>query len=65
MSWVEIATAAYCAVASLFTMNTLVEGDRTKLKWDFARVLGLVACNLWPLVVTALLFMMLQRRLRA
>lgn len=47
----SIAAIAYFVVAAVFFVITYFEGWSRRDGWDAYRVLGLVLCTLWPLLV--------------
>jgi hypothetical protein len=50
---VILAALAYGAVASGCVIRTLFEGYAARARWDAWRVLGLVACFVWPILFLA------------
>ena len=46
--------AAYVVIALLFALATYMEGWGRRDGWDAGRVVGLLACSMWPLVLIAI-----------
>jgi Ca2+/Na+ antiporter len=53
---VSIAAIAYFVVAAVFFVMTYFEGWSRRDGWDAYRVLGLVLCTVWPLLVLYIFF---------
>jgi hypothetical protein len=47
------AVVAYGAIATGCVLRTLFEGYATRASWDVWRVLGLLACFVWPILIIA------------
>ncbi|KQV35561.1 MULTISPECIES: hypothetical protein [unclassified Rhizobium] len=51
MLWSYILSTLYGAVVLLFLDSSFREGELAGGEWDMMRVLGLLACLVWPLLI--------------
>lgn len=49
--------ALYFGIALLFALATYLEGWHRHDGWDVGRVVGLLACGVWPLVLVAMVLL--------
>jgi hypothetical protein len=51
----HVLCGGYCAVSAVFLLITVLEGWAFHGGWTLARMMGLVLCLAWPLLVIAFL----------
>ncbi|MEI2298178.1 hypothetical protein [Ensifer sp. MJa1] len=62
MSWVYVASAAYCLTALFLMSMTFLEGAQARASWNLYRFAGLLVCLFWPVLVLYLMFKMVFKR---
>lgn len=51
MAWSNLLLSIYTLICLVFIDNSYQEGDAAGGTWDAMRVLGLVLCLVWPLLL--------------
>lgn len=62
MSWVYLASAAYCLTVLFLLSMTFLEGLQARAPWNMYRFAGLLVCILWPVLFFYLMFKAASKR---
>lgn len=62
MLWSYILSTAYGAIVLLFLDSSFREGDLAGGQWDAMRVLGLLLCLVWPLLILYVILSAFRQR---